>query len=199
MPILARNVQSSEDLAEKIYDLVKLALTPEGILNDDLQKRIMSPLLERVGRRETTVGKFFDFACAARPRLLALSYWRPTRLGRRCPDTGQRLANDYFTLLQLDLQLHITHKTVATQTDSVKLTKLRLEHGVATKLDVLQAQQVLDTANAQIPDLELEIGTGRKRDQHPARRITTRCSTWALPSRARASSGSAAWFDIVTP
>ena len=67
------------------------------------------------------------------------------------------LANDYFTLLQLDLQLQIIHKTVATQTDSVKLTKLRLEHGVATKLDVLQAQQVLDTANAQIPDLERQI------------------------------------------
>lgn len=67
------------------------------------------------------------------------------------------LANDYFTLLQLDLQLQITDKTVATQTDSVKLTKLRLEHGVATKLDVLQAQQVLDTANAQIPDLERQI------------------------------------------
>jgi outer membrane protein, multidrug efflux system len=30
-------------------------------------------------------------------------------------------------------------------------------HGVATKLDVLQAQQVLDTANAQIPDLERQI------------------------------------------
>ena len=67
------------------------------------------------------------------------------------------LANDYFSLLQLDLQLQITHKTIATQTDSVKLTKLRLEHGVATKLDVLQAQQVLDTANAQIPDLQRQI------------------------------------------
>src|SRR5262249_41242838 len=44
--------------------------------------------------------------------------------------------------------------TVSTQTDSVKLTELRLNRGVATKLDVLQAQQVLDTANAQIPDLE---------------------------------------------
>ncbi len=42
--------------------------------------------------------------------------------------------------------------------DSVKLTSLRLDHGVATKLDVLQAQQVLDTANAQIPDLERQIG-----------------------------------------
>src|SRR6202020_371705 len=68
------------------------------------------------------------------------------------------VASDYFTLLQLDLQLQITRETVNTQTDSVKLTKLRLEHGVATKLDVLQAQQVLDTANAQIPDLERQIG-----------------------------------------
>ena len=68
------------------------------------------------------------------------------------------VASDYFSLLQLDLQLKITRETVATQTDSVKLTRLRLEHGVATKLDVLQAQQVLDTANAQIPDLERQIG-----------------------------------------
>jgi outer membrane protein, multidrug efflux system len=67
------------------------------------------------------------------------------------------VASDYFTLLQLDLQLAITHETVKTQTDSVKLTQLRLEHGVATKLEVLQAQQVLDTANAQIPDLERQI------------------------------------------
>ncbi len=67
------------------------------------------------------------------------------------------LAADYFTLLQLDLQLTITRETVKTQTDSVSLTQLRLEHGVATKLDVLQAQQVLDTANAQIPDLERQI------------------------------------------
>src|SRR5712691_3790495 len=67
------------------------------------------------------------------------------------------VASDYFALLQLDLQLQITHETVNTQIDSVKLTRLRLERGVATKLDVLQAQQVLDTANAQIPDLERQI------------------------------------------
>src|SRR5579863_7376453 len=64
------------------------------------------------------------------------------------------VASDYFALLQLDLQLQITRDTVKTQQDSVKLTDLRVQHGVATKLDVLQAQQVLDTANAQIPDLE---------------------------------------------
>jgi multidrug efflux system outer membrane protein len=68
------------------------------------------------------------------------------------------LASDYFTLLQLDLELQITQNTVKTQEGSVKLTSFRLDHGVATKLDVLQAQQVLDTANAQIPDLERQIG-----------------------------------------
>jgi outer membrane protein, multidrug efflux system len=68
------------------------------------------------------------------------------------------VASAYFSLLQLDLQLQITKDTVETQEGSVKLTSLRLDHGVATRLDVLQAQQVLDTANAQIPDLERQIG-----------------------------------------
>src|SRR5579863_10378058 len=68
------------------------------------------------------------------------------------------VASDYFVLRDLDLQLQITKETVRTQEDSVKLTKLRLQHGVARTLDVLQARQVLDTANAQIPDLERQIG-----------------------------------------
>ena len=67
------------------------------------------------------------------------------------------VASAYFALLQLDLELQITRDTVSTQEDSVKLTNLRLDHGVATKLDVLQAQQVLDSANVQIPDLERQI------------------------------------------
>jgi multidrug efflux system outer membrane protein len=68
------------------------------------------------------------------------------------------VASAYFALLQLDLQLQITRDTVKTQEGSVKLTSFRLNNGVATKLDVLQAQQVLDSANAQIPDLERQIG-----------------------------------------
>jgi multidrug efflux system outer membrane protein len=90
---------------------------------------------------------------AARAQLLATEDARQTIILTLISD----LASDYFTLLQLDLQLQITRGTVNTQTDSVKLTKLRLDRGVATKLDVLQAQQVLDTANAQIPDLERQI------------------------------------------
>jgi multidrug efflux system outer membrane protein len=68
------------------------------------------------------------------------------------------VASDYFLLRDLDMQLQITKETVRTQEDSVKLTELRLQHGIGTTLDVLQARQVLDTANAQIPDLERQIG-----------------------------------------
>jgi outer membrane protein, multidrug efflux system len=90
---------------------------------------------------------------AARAQLLATDAARQTVILTLVSD----VASDYFALLQLDLQVQITRETVGTQIDSVKLTRLRLEHGVATKLDVLQAQQVLDTANAQIPDLERQI------------------------------------------
>jgi multidrug efflux system outer membrane protein len=68
------------------------------------------------------------------------------------------VASDYFLLRDLDLQLQIAKDTVRTQEDSVRLTEMRLSHGVGTRLDVLQARQVLDTANAEIPDLERQIG-----------------------------------------
>jgi len=90
---------------------------------------------------------------ASRAELLATEAARQTVVLTLVSD----VASDYFALLQLDLQLQVTKETVNTQIDSVKLTNLRLDHGVATKLDVLQAQQTLDTANAQIPDLERQI------------------------------------------
>jgi outer membrane protein, multidrug efflux system len=91
---------------------------------------------------------------ASRAQLLATEDARQTVILTLVSD----VAAAYFALLQLDLQLQITRDTVKSQIDSVKLTNLRLSHGVATKLDVLQAQQVLDTANAQVPDLERQIG-----------------------------------------
>ena len=64
MSILARNAQSQETLAAKIYDLVKPALTPEGILSDELQKRVMAPLLDRINKRDVATSRFFDFTLA---------------------------------------------------------------------------------------------------------------------------------------
>src|SRR5271163_4854111 len=98
-------------------------------------------------------GKLRRATEAARAELLATEDARQTVILTLVSD----VASDYFALLQLDLQLEITHDTVRTQEDSVKLTNLRLLHGVATKLDVLQAQQVLDSANSTVPDLERQI------------------------------------------
>lgn len=98
-------------------------------------------------------GKLRRATEAARAELLRTEDARQTVILTLVSD----VASDYFALLDLDLQLQITHETVKTQEASVKLTTFRVEHGVATKLDVLQAQQVLDTANAQIPELELQI------------------------------------------
>jgi multidrug efflux system outer membrane protein len=90
---------------------------------------------------------------ASRAQLLATEAARQTVILTLVSD----VASDYFALLQLDLQLQITQGTVSNQINSVKLTTRRLQYGVATKLDVLQAQQVLDTANATVPDLERQI------------------------------------------
>jgi outer membrane protein, multidrug efflux system len=68
------------------------------------------------------------------------------------------VASDYFLLRDLDLQLQITKNTVKSQEKSVGLTELRLKHGIGTRLDVLQARQVLDAANASTPDIERQIG-----------------------------------------
>src|SRR5260370_29055079 len=87
---------------------------------------------------------------SARAQILATEYAQRTEILTLVSD----VASDYFALLSLDLHLQITRDTVKTQEDALKLTQYRLEHGVATQLDVLQAKQVLDTANAQIPELQ---------------------------------------------
>jgi len=91
---------------------------------------------------------------AARAHLLSTEYAQKTEVLTLVSD----VASDYFALLSLDLQLQITRDTIKTQEDAVKLTQYRLQHGVATRLDVLQAKQVLDTANAQLPELQRQIG-----------------------------------------
>jgi len=98
-------------------------------------------------------GRYRRATEAARAQLLASEEARHTVTLTLVSD----VASAYFALLQLDLELQITQDTVKTQEDSVRLTSLRVNRGVATRLDVLQSQQVLDTANARIPDLERQI------------------------------------------
>src|ERR1700730_10154974 len=111
-------------------------------------------LMAAAGFQLDLFGKLRRETEAARAQLLATEDAQRTVMLTLVSD----VASDYFNLLQLDLELQITRDTVKTQENSVKLTSFRLDRGVAIKLDVLQAQQVLDTANAQIPDIERQIG-----------------------------------------
>ena len=63
----------------------------------------------------------------------------------------------YFTLRELDMELEIAGKTRDTAQSSLRLTRVREQRGVATGLDVHQAEQLLHTANAQIAASERAI------------------------------------------
>jgi NodT family efflux transporter outer membrane factor (OMF) lipoprotein len=64
------------------------------------------------------------------------------------------VARAYFELRELDLDLEIAKRTFASRERSLRLTRARQEEGVATRLDIRQAEQLLYTAAARIPDLE---------------------------------------------
>ena len=63
----------------------------------------------------------------------------------------------YLTLRELDLELEIGKQTRDIAQNGLKLTNLRKDRGVATGLDVRQAEQLLYTATAQIAATERAI------------------------------------------
>jgi multidrug efflux system outer membrane protein len=60
-------------------------------------------------------------------------------------------------LRELDLELEIARKTRTVAEDGLRLTRLRRDQGVATGLDVRQAEQFLYTATAEIASIERAI------------------------------------------
>src|ERR1700722_8891473 len=67
------------------------------------------------------------------------------------------VATAYLHLRELDFELEISRETLATRQDSLKLTADRQTGGVATLLDLRQAEQLVDTAEQTIPDLQQQI------------------------------------------
>ncbi len=68
-----------------------------------------------------------------------------------------QVAADYFQLLELDSELEISQNTLQTRQESLKLTLDRQAHGIATLLDVRQAEQLVDTAAESIPQIKQQI------------------------------------------
>jgi multidrug efflux system outer membrane protein len=67
------------------------------------------------------------------------------------------VATQYFTLRELDAQLEIARQALATRKESLDLTASRRKYGIATDLDVKQAEQLVDTADVTISNLQPQI------------------------------------------
>jgi multidrug efflux system outer membrane protein len=66
------------------------------------------------------------------------------------------VASDYFTLRALDAENALLRSSVEVFRKSFDLTRNRRAGGVATDLDVAQAETVLKTTEAQLPDITLQ-------------------------------------------
>src|ERR1700716_3370216 len=99
-------------------------------------------------------GKYRRATEAARAELLVSEYSKQdVRAG-----LVSSVATAYFTLLTLDEQLAITQHTVATRQKFVDLTQAQHERGTVSGLDVATAQAQLAIAQANIPELQRQIG-----------------------------------------
>ena len=67
------------------------------------------------------------------------------------------VAADYFQLLELDYELEISQRTLATRRESLRLVRERHGGGVATRLDLRQAEQLVSSAAESIPALQQQI------------------------------------------
>ncbi|HXZ28707.1 MAG TPA: efflux transporter outer membrane subunit [Terriglobales bacterium] len=98
-------------------------------------------------------GKFRRATEAARADVLA------TEWGQRAVRTTlvSDVATAYFQLRELDLELEISKRTLASRQESLRLVEVRAQGGVTSMLDVRQSEQLVYQAAAAIPDLERRI------------------------------------------
>jgi len=99
-------------------------------------------------------GKYRRATEAARAQLLSSEYARDDVAS----GLVSSVATAYFTLQTLDEQLAITHRTVETRQKFVELTQAQHERGTVSGLDVATAQAQLAVAQANLPDLQRQIG-----------------------------------------
>ena len=98
-------------------------------------------------------GKFRRATEAARANLLS------TEWGQKAVVSSlvSNVAAAYFQLLELDAEMEISRRTLASRRDSLRLTEIRAKGGNTSLLDVRQSEQLVYTAAASIPDRERRI------------------------------------------
>ena len=98
-------------------------------------------------------GKYRRATESARANLLATEWAREAVISTLVSD----VAAAYFQLRELDLELEISRRTLASRRDSLRLTQTLARGGATSMLDVRQAEQLVFTAAETIPDLERRI------------------------------------------
>jgi NodT family efflux transporter outer membrane factor (OMF) lipoprotein len=89
------------------------------------------------------------------------------------------LATDYFVLRTLDAEIDLLNSTVDAYQKALELTQNRFSGGIASQVDVAQAQTQLETTRAQMVDL----GVQRAQNEHAiAVLIGAPAPTFHLPS-----------------
>lgn len=98
-------------------------------------------------------GKFRRATEAARVTLLATEWGQKAVIS----SLVSNVASAYFQLLELDLELDISRRTLVARRESLRLVEVRAKGGTTSLLDVRQSEQLVYTAAATIPDLERRI------------------------------------------
>ena len=98
-------------------------------------------------------GRYRKATEAARANLASSEWGQRATISTLVSDT----ASDYFQLQALDLELDISHRTLTSRKESLQLTTTLANGGSESLVDVRQAEQLVDTAAAEIPDLERQI------------------------------------------
>ena len=98
-------------------------------------------------------GKYRRANESARASLLATQWAREAVISTLVSD----VAAAYFQLRELDLQLEISRRTLASRQNSLRLTQVLAKGGGTSMLDVRQAEQLVFTAAETIPNLERRI------------------------------------------
>lgn len=69
----------------------------------------------------------------------------------------EELATAYFQLRSLDSQLEITQNTIKAREDSLHLTQSLEKYGAGSRADTRQAEELLHTAQANLPEIRRQI------------------------------------------
>jgi len=94
------------------------------------------------------------------------------------------LAQDYFQMRTLDAQRKLLDETVAAYEQSLELTRTRYRGGVASQVDIVQAETQLETTRAQA----IDVGVQRAQLEHAIALLTGQAaSTFTLPAAALAT------------